>query len=77
MFGAAGKDITLRFPVGTIIADQATGGVLHELLVPGERIVLAKRVAMAGWAICALKVPSIALRARKLQAAPVSASVCS
>ena len=42
MFGAAGKDITLRFPVGTIIADQATGEVLHELLVPGERIVLAK-----------------------------------
>ena len=42
MFGAAGKDITLRFPVGTIIADQATGEVLHELLVPGERILLAK-----------------------------------
>lgn len=42
MFGAAGKDITLRFPVGTIISDQETGEVLHELLVPGERIVLAK-----------------------------------
>lgn len=42
MFGAAGKDITLRLPVGTIIADQETGEVLHELLVPGERIVLAK-----------------------------------
>ncbi len=42
MFGAAGKDITLRFPVGTIISDQETGEVLHELLVPGERIVLVK-----------------------------------
>ena len=27
MFGAAGKDITLRFPVGTIISDQETGEV--------------------------------------------------
>lgn len=42
MFGAAGKDITLRFPVGTIIADAETGEVLHELLTAGERIVLAK-----------------------------------
>ena len=42
MFGAAGKDITLRLPVGTIIKDEATGEVLHELLIPGERIVLAK-----------------------------------
>ncbi|ANY63365.1 GTPase ObgE [Comamonas aquatica] len=42
MFGAAGKDITLRLPVGTIITDEATGEVLHELLVPGEKIVLAR-----------------------------------
>ncbi len=42
MFGAAGKDITLRLPVGTIIIDQETGAVLHELLTPGESIVLAK-----------------------------------
>ena len=42
MFGAAGKDITLRLPVGTIITDEATGEVLHELLTPGEKIVLAR-----------------------------------
>lgn len=42
MFGAAGADVTLRFPVGTIIAEQHTGTVLHELLTPGERIILAK-----------------------------------
>lgn len=42
MFGAAGKDITLRLPVGTIITDEVTGEVLHELLVPGEKIVLAR-----------------------------------
>ncbi len=42
MFGAAGSDITLKFPVGTIICDAETGEVLHELLVPGEAIILAK-----------------------------------
>ncbi|HEY1226413.1 MAG TPA: GTPase ObgE [Ramlibacter sp.] len=42
MFGAAGSDITLKMPVGTIISDAETGEVLHELLTPGETIVLAK-----------------------------------
>jgi GTP-binding protein len=42
MFGAAGDDITLKFPVGTIIRDAETGQVMHELLIPGEKIVLAK-----------------------------------
>ena len=42
MFGAAGEDITLKMPVGTIISDAETGEVLLELLVPGETLVLAK-----------------------------------
>lgn len=42
MFGAAGDDITLKMPVGTIISDAETGEVLFELLKPGERILLAK-----------------------------------
>lgn len=42
MFGIKGDDIVLKMPVGTIIADAETGEVLHELLVPGEQIVLAK-----------------------------------
>ncbi len=42
MFGAAGSDITLKMPVGTIISDAETGEVLHELLTPGEKIILAK-----------------------------------
>jgi len=42
MFGAAGDDITLRMPVGTIISDAETGQVLFELLVPGEVITIAK-----------------------------------
>jgi GTPase len=42
MFGAAGTDITLRVPVGTIITDAETGDVLMELLTPGEQRVLAK-----------------------------------
>ena len=36
MFGAAGDDITLKMPVGTIITDAETGEVLYELLKPGE-----------------------------------------
>ena len=42
MFGAAGEDITLKMPVGTILSDADTGQVLYELLQPGERIMIAK-----------------------------------
>lgn len=42
MFGAAGNDITLKMPVGTIVTDAETGEVLYELLVPGEKIMIAK-----------------------------------
>ena len=42
LFGAAGDDITLRMPVGTIITDAETGDVLYELLTPGEQIMIAK-----------------------------------
>ncbi len=42
MFGAAGDDITLRVPVGTIISDAETGEILYELLTPGEVITIAK-----------------------------------
>ena len=42
MFGAAGDDITLKMPVGTIITDSETGEVLYELLTPGEVITIAK-----------------------------------
>lgn len=42
MFGAAGDDVTLKMPVGTIITDAETGAVLYELLVPGETIMIAK-----------------------------------
>ena len=42
MFGAAGDDITLKMPVGTIISDAETGEVLYELLSPGETLMIAK-----------------------------------
>lgn len=42
MFGAAGADITLKMPVGTIISDLETGEVLFELLEPGQVITIAK-----------------------------------
>lgn len=42
MFGAAGADITLKMPVGTVISDAETSEVLFELLTPGEVITIAK-----------------------------------
>ncbi len=42
MFGAAGDDITLKMPVGTIITDAETSEVLFELLEDGEVITIAK-----------------------------------
>jgi GTPase len=42
MFGAAGHDIVLKMPVGTIISDAESGEVLFELLKPGEKILIAK-----------------------------------
>ena len=42
MFGAAGSDIVLKMPVGTVISDAETGEVLYELLTPGEKIMIAK-----------------------------------
>src|SRR5688572_32713875 len=41
-FGAAGGDIVLRMPVGTVVSDAETGETLAELLVPDEKVLLAK-----------------------------------
>jgi GTP-binding protein len=41
-FGAAGEDIVLRVPVGTIFNDAETGERQCELLEPDERVLLAK-----------------------------------
>jgi GTP-binding protein len=42
MFGAAGDDIVLKMPVGTLITDAETGELLYELLTPGEKVLIAK-----------------------------------
>ncbi|MDQ0589441.1 Obg family GTPase CgtA [Variovorax paradoxus] len=42
MFGAAGDDILLKMPVGTIISDAETGEVLYEMLTEGEVVTIAK-----------------------------------
>ena len=42
MFGAAGDDITLKMPVGTLLIAAETNDVLYELLNPGEVIMIAK-----------------------------------
>jgi len=41
-FGAAGADIELRMPVGTIVRNADTGETLVELLEHGQRVLLAK-----------------------------------
>ena len=41
-FGAAGDDIVLRVPVGTIVTDAETDEKLTELLVPDERVLVCK-----------------------------------
>jgi GTP-binding protein len=41
-FGAAGPDIELRMPVGTIVRDAESGEMLLELLEHGQRVQLAK-----------------------------------
>jgi GTP-binding protein len=41
-FGAAGADITLKLPVGTMIYDSDTGYLITELLKKGEKLIIAK-----------------------------------
>jgi GTP-binding protein len=41
-FGAAGADIEMRMPVGTIITNAETGELMVELLEHGQRALLAK-----------------------------------
>jgi GTP-binding protein len=41
-FGAAADDIVLRVPVGTIITDLESGEPIAELLVPDEKVLIAK-----------------------------------
>jgi GTP-binding protein len=41
-FGAAAEDIVLRMPMGTIITNADTDQVIAELLVPDEKVLLAK-----------------------------------
>jgi len=41
-FGAAGSDVVLRMPVGTIVTDLGTDQVIAELLQPDQRVVLAR-----------------------------------
>jgi GTP-binding protein len=41
-YGAAADDIVLRMPIGTIIKDFETDELIAELLVPDEKILIAK-----------------------------------
>jgi GTP-binding protein len=41
-YGAAGDDVTLRMPVGTVITDEETGTVVADLAHHGQQVALAK-----------------------------------
>ena len=47
-YGAAGEDITLRLPVGTVIYDADTDELVADLTVDGQRLCLA-RGGEGGW----------------------------
>jgi GTP-binding protein len=40
--GAAGEDIELRVPVGTLVRDEETGGLIADLAADGQRALLAR-----------------------------------
>lgn len=41
-YGAAGSDIELRMPVGTMVMDEESGGLIADLATHGQRVLLAK-----------------------------------
>lgn len=41
-YGAAGEDLTLRVPLGTLVTDAGSGRKLAELLAPGQRVCIAR-----------------------------------
>ena len=41
-YGKGGDDLVLKVPVGTVIYDDDSGEVLHDLTEPGARVVLAR-----------------------------------
>jgi GTP-binding protein len=41
-YGAAGDDIELRVPVGTLVRDEETGGLIADLAADGQRAMLAR-----------------------------------
>jgi GTP-binding protein len=41
-YGAAGKDIDLRFPVGTVVSDEASGNLIADFAHHGQRVALAR-----------------------------------
>lgn len=41
-YGKSGEDLILKVPVGTLIKDEETDTVIHDMNVPGEPFVLAK-----------------------------------
>ena len=41
-YGRGGEDLTLRFPIGTVIQDEDTGEVIADLTHHGQRVLIAR-----------------------------------
>jgi GTP-binding protein len=41
-YGAAGADLIVRVPVGTVVRDAETGAVIADLAHPGQRVLIAR-----------------------------------
>ena len=41
-FGAAGDDMLLRVPVGTLVRDEDSGELIADLATPGQRVIIAQ-----------------------------------
>jgi len=41
-YGKSGEDLIARVPPGTVVIDEATGDVIADLVMPGERAIIAR-----------------------------------
>jgi GTP-binding protein len=41
-YGKSGEDLIARVPPGTVVIDEATGDVIADLVIPGERAIVAR-----------------------------------
>jgi GTP-binding protein len=50
--GAAGEDVVLKVPVGTLVYDEDTGELVHDFQHPNERLIVAKSMSTGSNSSC-------------------------